>query len=217
MAIQDARGMGMVHCARGLQLASPSILPTVCVRGRRYVTGDMSTHHTGWRSWLAHLAWASCCSSSDAYYGTTGGRCSQVCRPLMPVTPTTCRSVYLRAGPHATPLFRQRGWRVVRHLWKQQHGVGVRVATNCTTLASLSSQVGGCRQVSDRLFSGGLGGGSSDFVPRRGACGSSTHNRTSITQKITAGALGMQLAGVAVLAATIVAYDYLSSRDGFYY
>ena len=32
-------------------------------------------------------------------------------------------------------------------------------------------------------------------------------------QKITAGALGMELAAVAVLGSTIVAFDYLSSKD----
>lgn len=36
-------------------------------------------------------------------------------------------------------------------------------------------------------------------------------------EKITGGAMGMELAGVAVLTATVLAYDYLSSREGVYY
>ncbi|KAK9830055.1 hypothetical protein WJX72_009454 [[Myrmecia] bisecta] len=36
-------------------------------------------------------------------------------------------------------------------------------------------------------------------------------------QKITAGALGMELAAVAILGGTVFAFDYLSSHDGSYY
>ena len=36
-------------------------------------------------------------------------------------------------------------------------------------------------------------------------------------QKITAGALGMELVAVAVLGGTVLAYDYFTSRDSVYY
>ena len=36
-------------------------------------------------------------------------------------------------------------------------------------------------------------------------------------EKITGGALAMELAAVVVLAATAIAYDYLSNDDGSYY
>ena len=40
---------------------------------------------------------------------------------------------------------------------------------------------------------------------------------SEILQKITGGALGLELAAVAVLGGTILAYDYFTSRDSGYY
>lgn len=90
MAIQDARGAWGLDVTQATQnttaLAShTNQFPHSVRQPRLYLAFVMAAlsitpHHTGWRSWPVRLAWASCCSSSAAYCGTTGGRCLQVGR-----------------------------------------------------------------------------------------------------------------------------------------
>lgn len=135
MAIQDARGTGTCSCGVEVYVQACdhiTVSPPHSVRaGSRGNTHQKNVHIpvTGWRSWLAHLASASSCSCSVAYCGTTGGLCSQVCtiRNVHAAhTARIFRSVYICAGSHATLVFWERRWRVLRHLRQQQHGIGVR-------------------------------------------------------------------------------------------